>query len=81
MMTRMGTLALAGLMVASAASAKPIEQIRKKDERPLFLAVGFKKPHRPFVTIAPLSRLEPCFTAIVITNGLAAEQDDNHDKM
>ena len=26
-----------------------IEQIRKKDERPLFLAVGFKKPHLPFV--------------------------------
>jgi hypothetical protein len=53
----MGTLALAGLRVASAASAKPIEQIRKKDERLLFLAVGFKKPHRPFVTIAPMSRL------------------------
>lgn len=28
---------------------KAIEQLRKKDGRPLFLAVGFKKPHLPFV--------------------------------
>ena len=26
-----------------------IEQLRQKDARPLFLAVGFKKPHLPFV--------------------------------
>lgn len=30
-------------------AAKAIDEIRKKDERPLFLAVGFKKPHLPFV--------------------------------
>jgi len=29
---------------------KAIEEIRKKDDRPLFLAVGLKKPHLPFVS-------------------------------
>ena len=28
---------------------KAIEQLRQKDERPFFLAVGFKKPHLPLV--------------------------------
>ncbi|QEG35951.1 sulfatase [Bythopirellula goksoeyrii] len=28
---------------------RAIEEIRKQDDRPLFLAVGFRKPHLPFV--------------------------------